>query len=170
MAATNQVYCEADNSRKSVALSAVYDAIAWRHALEINSDPNFRRTQQRVIVYPTVLKGMMEALESGSCSSDSEGGRLQIYAKITEEFRLYARPPVFLCEDDPATKAWPGLSEHVAEWTKIAELIAVGSFKQVKEDGPDVMNSESDSEKRSQKRACSQRTCSEKTVRGRWTQ
>jgi hypothetical protein len=38
------------------------------------------------------------------------------------------------------------LSEHVAEWMKIAELIAIGNFRQVKDDGPDVMSSESDSE------------------------
>jgi hypothetical protein len=146
MAATNQVCYEADSSRESVALSAVCDAIAWRHALEINSDLDLLRTQQRVIVYPTILKGMMRILESGDCRTDPDGGRESIYPKIAEEFHTYAYPPVLLCEDSPATKEWPGLSEHVAEWMKVAELIAVGSFRQVKEDGRDVMSSESDSE------------------------
>jgi hypothetical protein len=44
------------------------------------------------------------------------------------------------------TKEWQGLSERVADWMKQAELIAVGGFRQVLEDGPDVCSSESDSE------------------------
>jgi hypothetical protein len=38
------------------------------------------------------------------------------------------------------------LDEHVEEWMKTAELIAIGGFSQVKEDGPDVGSLESDSE------------------------
>jgi hypothetical protein len=72
---------------------------------------------------------MTRILESGDCSTDPYGGREPICAKIAEEFHTYAYPPVLLCEGDPATKEWPGLSDHVAE-----------------EDGPDVMSSESDSE------------------------
>jgi hypothetical protein len=89
---------------------------------------------------------LTKILESGDGSTDPDGGRESIYVKMAEEFHIYAYPLVLLCEDDPGTKVWPGLSDHVAEWMKTAEVITVGSFRQVKEDGPDVMNSESDSE------------------------
>jgi hypothetical protein len=89
-----------------------------------------------------MLKDLTEILNSGDLSLDPEGNRGMLYAKIAEEFQTYSYPPILLCEDDPATKDWPGLDDHVAEWMKLAELIAVGGFRQVKEDGRDVCDSE----------------------------
>jgi hypothetical protein len=125
LASTNMVYFDADNSKKSVAISALCDAVAWRRALEIVSD---------------------EILQGCDSNTDFEGNRQKLYEEIAKECATFAHPPVFLCENDPATKQWPGLSENVAEWMHKAEQIAIGSFRQVLENGPDVSNSESDSE------------------------
>jgi hypothetical protein len=139
LASTNMVYFDADNSKKSVALSALYAAVAWRHALEIVSGVNFLRLQQRAIVYPKILQGRDSSIDFG-------GNRQKLYEEVAKECAKFAHPPVFLCEDDPATKQWPELSENVVEWMYKAEQIAIGSFKQVLENGPDVCNSEGDSE------------------------
>jgi hypothetical protein len=86
-----------NHSKKSVALSAVYDALAWRHVLEMTSDPRFLRTQQRVIVYPKILSGLNEFLSTGDLNQYSKGNRGILYQKIAEELQTYARPPVLLC-------------------------------------------------------------------------
>jgi hypothetical protein len=136
---TNMVYFGADNSKKSVALSALYEAVAWRHAMEMVSGVNFLRLQLRVIVCPKILQGC-------DSNTDREWNREKLYEGIAKECASFAHSPIFPCEDDPATKQWPGLSENVVEWMPKAEQIAIGSFKQVLENGPDVCNSESDSE------------------------
>jgi hypothetical protein len=55
MTATNIVKDGLGNSRESVALSGVYDAFLWRHAMETSLDPSAKRPGQRVIVYPRLL-------------------------------------------------------------------------------------------------------------------
>jgi hypothetical protein len=75
-----------------------------------------------------MLKGFAEALSSGDLSLDPEGNPAMLYARIAQELQTYTYPPILLCEDDPATKDWPGLNEYVAEWMKTAELIAIGGF------------------------------------------
>jgi hypothetical protein len=55
-----------DDSRESVALSGVYDALAWGHAMENSMDPNCKRTVRRVSVYPKFLNKLGLVLVSGN--------------------------------------------------------------------------------------------------------
>jgi hypothetical protein len=43
-------------------------------------------------------------------------------------------------------ESWPVLPQHVTEWIQDAKRVAVSCHRQVLEDGPDVCDSESDSE------------------------
>jgi hypothetical protein len=54
--------------------------------------------------------------------------------------------PIFLPEDDTKTGNWPVLAEKVSIWMEQGKQAAVGGHRQVLEDGPDVCNSESDSD------------------------
>jgi hypothetical protein len=131
LACANQVCFNADSSKKSVVLSSVHDAVAWRHALEMTSDPKLLRSQQRIIVFLEILKDLNNILNSGDLRLDPEGNRAELYQKISDELATFANRPVLLCESDPATKIWPGLAEHVEEWMCKAEQIAVGCQREV---------------------------------------
>jgi hypothetical protein len=73
MTATNLPLGGLDSSRESVALSAVVEAVAWRHALENASDLSFQRRGQRVIVYPKFLTKLETVLTTGNVGLDMEG-------------------------------------------------------------------------------------------------
>jgi hypothetical protein len=49
-------------------------------------------------------------------------------------------------ESDPRLSQWPDLAVKTAEWMQDASRIAVGSYRQVLEDGPAICDSESDSD------------------------
>jgi hypothetical protein len=55
MTATNLPFDGMDYGKESVVLSAVEQAVTWRHALENTTDPSFQRKGQRVIVYAKFL-------------------------------------------------------------------------------------------------------------------
>jgi hypothetical protein len=54
--------------------------------------------------------------------------------------------PIMLPEGDPRLSQWPTLAAKSAEWMEDAKRIAVGSYRQVLEDGLDVRDSESDAQ------------------------
>jgi hypothetical protein len=56
MAAVNGVLEGMDTGKESVIISAIAEAVTWRHAMERATDPNFTRPGQRIIVYPKSLK------------------------------------------------------------------------------------------------------------------
>jgi hypothetical protein len=95
MASTNLVYLDADSSRESVVLSAIYDAVAWKHALELHTDPNVLRTQQQIVVYPKNLK-IEAVLKSNDLNRDLNGNRMVLYQKSAKECQLFTHPPIFL--------------------------------------------------------------------------
>jgi hypothetical protein len=70
MTATNKVLDGMDNGRESVAFSAIVEAVAWRHALENASDPNYLRRGQRVIVHPKFLTKFATVMMTGNVGLD----------------------------------------------------------------------------------------------------
>jgi hypothetical protein len=62
--------------------------------------------------------------------------------------------PIFVREASESIGNWPVLAETVGVWTEEARLIAVGGYKQVLENVPDVPDEESDSERSDQGEAC----------------
>jgi hypothetical protein len=55
MSAVNLVLEGMDTGKESVILSAIAEAVTWRHAMEQATDPDFKRPGQRIIVYPKSL-------------------------------------------------------------------------------------------------------------------
>jgi hypothetical protein len=51
-----------------------------------------------------------------------------------------------LPEDSLQFGKWPDRASHMTEWMEDARRIAVASYRQVLEDGPDARDSESDSD------------------------
>jgi hypothetical protein len=109
MTATNIVKGGLDSCRESVALSGVYDALLWRHAMQTSLDPNYKRPGQRVIVYPKFLDKLGSVLASGNIGLDTEGDRHLAYEKIPEQRSAWQDHvcPVMLPEDSPNLGSWP---------------------------------------------------------------
>jgi hypothetical protein len=147
MTATNKVLDGMDSSRESVALSAIADAVGWRHALEITSDPNYRRRCQRVIMYPRLPK-FSTLMITGNVGLDMDGGHDIAYERIMNECQTWHEDcrPLFMPEDSSDLARWPALAQHAAEWMEGGKCIGVAGYRKVLEDGPDVCESESDSE------------------------
>jgi hypothetical protein len=54
--------------------------------------------------------------------------------------------PIMVPEGDPRLSRWSVLAANAVEWMEDAKRIAVAGYRQVREDGRDVSNSESDTE------------------------
>jgi hypothetical protein len=77
-----------------------------------------------------------------------DGGHDVAYERIMQECSGWRDDckPIFVREDSEAIGNWPVLAENVKIWMEDARLIAVGGYRRVLENGPDVCDSESDSE------------------------
>jgi hypothetical protein len=146
MSAVNLIMDGMDTGRESVILSAIAEAVTWRHAMEQATDPNFKRPGQRVIVYPKSMTKFSECLRRGDYSSELEGGHAFAYERIAAECTTFANCPIFLPEDSLNFGSWPVLAENVSFWMEEAKQVVVSWYKQVLENGPDVCNWESDSD------------------------
>jgi hypothetical protein len=135
-----------DMGKESVILSAIAEAVTWRHAMEQATDPDFKRPGQRIIVYPKSLTKFSECLQRGDYGPDLEGGHEVAYERITAECSTFVNCPIFLPEDSPSVGNWPVLAEEVSIWMEQAKQVAVSGYRQVLQNGPDVCNSESDSD------------------------
>jgi hypothetical protein len=54
--------------------------------------------------------------------------------------------PIFVSDDRPDLAKWPAIAQHATSGMEDAKRIAVAGYGQVLEDGPDVCDSEGDSE------------------------
>jgi hypothetical protein len=146
--AMNKVLEGMDSSRESVTISAIAEAVGRRHELENTSDPNHLRRGQRIIVYPKFLSKFSTGMITGNVGLDMDGGHDTTDERIMDEFQMWREDcrPIFMPEDSSDIARWPALAQHAAEWMKDAKRIAVAGYGQVLEDGPDVCDSESDSE------------------------
>jgi hypothetical protein len=106
MTATNYPLEGMDGGKESVALSAIVEAVTWRHALEITSDPKYQQRWQRIIVCPKFLTKFETVLTKGNVGFDMEGGHDVAYEKIIGECRCYREDcrPLFLPKDGEAVR------------------------------------------------------------------
>jgi hypothetical protein len=116
--------------------------------LEITDNPDYKRRSQHGIVYPKILSKFATVMTTGNDGCDIDGGRDIAYEKIIAECRFWSESsqPIFVPEDIPDIVNWPALSQQCAEWMEDAKRIAVVGYRKVLEDGPDVCDSQSDSE------------------------
>jgi hypothetical protein len=135
-----------DTTPESVILSAITEAVAWRHTMEKAGDPNSKRPGQRIVIYPKSLTQFSEVLQRGDYALDSEGGHYVAYERIVAECNTFVNCPIFLSEDSLEIGNWPVHLEKVPIWMEEAKQVAVAGYKQVLEDGPETCNSESDSD------------------------
>jgi hypothetical protein len=70
MAAVNVVLQGMDTGKESVLLAAIAEAVTWRHAMEMATDPSFNRPGQRIVIYPKSLTSSTECLQRGDYGSD----------------------------------------------------------------------------------------------------
>jgi hypothetical protein len=63
MSAVNPVLDGMHTSPESVILSAIPEALAWRHVMETAAVPNYKRPGQRIVVYPKSLTKFPEVLQ-----------------------------------------------------------------------------------------------------------
>jgi hypothetical protein len=133
MSAVNHVSDGMDTGKESVILSAITEAVVWRHAMGQALDPNFKRPGQRVIIYPKSPTKFSECLQRGDHGSDLEGGHEIAYERIEAERSTFAHCPIFLPEDSPNIGNWPVLAENVSIWMEQAKQVAASGYKQVLE-------------------------------------
>jgi hypothetical protein len=129
-------------------LPTIVEALSWRQAFENVSDPNHERIGQRMIVYRKCLTKFETVMTTSNAGFDLQGGHDIAYEKIMDECRGWRNDckPIFVREDSEAIGSWPVLAEKVSIWTEAAPQVAVGGYSRVLENGPDVCDSESDSE------------------------
>jgi hypothetical protein len=138
MTAYNLSYEGMANSRETAILTAVAEAVTWKHALELDGP----RKGQRVVIYPKELTQLDQVLSTGDPNIDSEDGHPIAYTTILQAAQSFERTPVFLREDHEQITSDPTWSEEVPRWLNTAAKVATGSRRRVLEDGPDVMRSD----------------------------
>jgi hypothetical protein len=114
MSATNKILGGMDGGQESVLLSAIHEAVAWKHTLEMAADPNFKRPRQRVVVYPASLSKFALVMATGNAGYDLEGGNCVAYERIFAECDSFANRPIFVAANSEAIGNWPVLKEEVS--------------------------------------------------------
>jgi hypothetical protein len=137
MTAYNLPYQGMANSRESAILTAVAEAVTWKHALEADGP----RKGQRVVIYPKELNQSEQVLSTRDPNVGSEDGHPIAYASILQAAQSFERTPLFLREDHDQITSDPPWSVEVPKWLNIASRVATGSRRRVLENGPDTMNS-----------------------------
>jgi hypothetical protein len=146
MTASNPVIHGDPKSREAAILSAVYEAVSWKHTLE--NAVEGQRKGQRVIIYPKELTGLGQAVTSGNpAATDDLEDHTQLYDAILDKCREFECPPVFMAEDCDQITSHQVWSTKIREWMITAARVATGSRPRVLEDGPDVMNSDDEDSK-----------------------
>jgi hypothetical protein len=171
MSAVNVVLDGMDASPESVILSAIAEAVTWKHAMEMATDPNFKRPGQRVVIYPKTFTNFTEVLRQRDYYLDSEGGHEIAYERIATSCSTFENCPIFLSEDSVEIGNWPVLAENLSIWMEQAKQVAVASHRQVLENGPETCNSERVTriiaimEKSGQTATCTHQKCLVRTAR-----
>jgi hypothetical protein len=84
-------------SREGAILSAIVEAVIWRHALDDMIQG--QRKGQRVNVYPKELSWLPQVLASRSITIPDEEDHSELYSAILQASDSFERPPLFLRED-----------------------------------------------------------------------
>jgi hypothetical protein len=125
MSVGNKVLEGMDGGQESVLLSAILEAVARRHAMEMASDPNCKRRGQRVVVYSASLSKFALVIATGNAGYDLEGGHCVAYELIFAGCDTFANRPIFVAGDSEMIGNWSALAEKVPIWMEQARQIAV---------------------------------------------
>jgi hypothetical protein len=142
MSAANVPLPEMANDSDAALLTAVVEAVEWKHPLEPESGP---RPGQRVIVYPTELDQLQAVLSTDRSTWNNSDGQGEACERIVSGMDQFEHPPMFFSSNQEELKQQMN-TENIDEWMTTASHIATESRRQVIEDGPDVMNSDNDSD------------------------
>jgi hypothetical protein len=136
--AANGIMDGMPNTRESVILAGVAEAVEWSHAIEHRSDTG-KRVTQRVIIYPAEIPPLDEVL-SDFCRdpSEKEDGSHIALTKIVTNAAQYESPPRFIHEDSSEVLENPVLAASVPGWMNADTQVSVGTRPLVLEDGPDT--------------------------------
>jgi hypothetical protein len=141
MTAANPVIFGDPNSREAAILSAVYEAVSWRHTLENGVEGP--RKGQRVVIYPKELTGLAQAITTRNVVvQDDVEDHAELYAAILSKCAEFENPSIFMTENCDQLIANPVWATKIGEWMIMAARVATGGRRRVLEDGPDVMNSD----------------------------
>jgi hypothetical protein len=147
MTAANPVIKGDPRSREAAILSAVYEAVSWRHSIE-NAIEGPRKGQ-RVVIYPKEITGLPQVITSRNIVVDDDTeDHSELYAGILAESDQFENPPVFMREDCDQLISYPVWATKIGEGMITAARVATGSRRPVLEDGPDVMNSDDEDSKK----------------------
>jgi hypothetical protein len=146
MTAANPVIYGDRTSKEAAILSAVYEAVSWRHTLENGIEG--QRKGQRVVIYPKELTGLSQVITTRNVVvQDDVEDHAELYAGILKKCDEFENPPIFMTEDCDQLIANPAWSSKIGEWMAIAARAATGGQRRVLEDGPDVMRSDDEDSK-----------------------
>jgi hypothetical protein len=131
-----------ENDSSAALLTAVVEAVELRHLIEL---PDCKRPGQSVIIYPPELDRLQAVLSSERCAGDMADGQEEAFERIVLARESFEHPPIFFSTDQEELKHHVDPSK-IDEWMRTASQGATGNRRQVPENGPDVTNSESDSD------------------------
>jgi hypothetical protein len=97
MTASNPPMFGDSRSREGAILSAMAEAVTWRHTLEDAIDGP--RKGQRVIIYPKELTGLPQVLATRNIVVPDEEDHSETYSVILQASDAFEKPPLFLRED-----------------------------------------------------------------------
>jgi hypothetical protein len=146
MTATNVQFDSMKNDATSLTLAAVAEAVEVAHVLETCQA---KRTRQRIVIYPSSLSKLETVLVTGNVGLDTEDGNDIAYQPILSACDTFANPPKFFPDDSQDFSGFD-IADKVPLWMHTAAQVSIGGRKQVREDGKDVWDSESDSENEAQ--------------------
>jgi hypothetical protein len=126
------------NTKESAILTAAAEAVAWRHALELEGP----RKGQRVVIYPKEVSQLEAVLSTGDLNIDSTDGHSVAYTAILRSGQEFENPPIFLSEEKARAVDDPQIAENVSEWMATAKQVATGNRRRVLEDGADKEKSD----------------------------
>jgi hypothetical protein len=132
------------NDSTSAVLSAVVEAVEWKHVTELVSDGS-KRSGQRVVIYPPELEKLGTVIATKNAGADSEEGHEIACERILSASNSFEHPPKFFPSDHEDFK---GLADtpKVMEWMNLSSQIATAGRRQAAEDGRYACNSDSDSD------------------------
>jgi hypothetical protein len=140
MTATNIPFEGMKNDADSARLAAVAETVERKHALEPDNE---KRQSRWIVIYPPELDKLEAVLATGDISLDSEEGHGIAYQRILEASLSYQHPPGFSSSNSQDSGGLE-IAGKMPELTRISKQVSIGGRRQVREDGKDVCDSESD--------------------------
>jgi hypothetical protein len=112
MTAANPVLHGDPSSKEAAILSAVFQAVSWRHTLENGIEG--QRKGQRVVIYPRSLTGLSQVITTRNVAvHDDVEDHSELYAGILSKCDQFENPPIFMTEDCDQLTANPVWSSKI---------------------------------------------------------